>query len=33
LISNGFANKHVATATIAQQKFNDIFFAIRADML
>jgi hypothetical protein len=32
-LSNGSTNKHVSTATIAQQQRNDILFAIRAEML
>jgi hypothetical protein len=33
LLSNGFGNKHVSTATIAQQQWNGIFCALRAEVL
>jgi hypothetical protein len=33
LLSNNFAKKHVYTATIALQQRNDVFYAVRVEIL
>jgi hypothetical protein len=33
LLSNGFGNKHVSTAKIAQQQWNGIFRAVSVEIL
>jgi hypothetical protein len=33
LLINGYANKYVSTVKIAQQQWNGVFWAVRAEML
>jgi hypothetical protein len=33
VITNGYANKHVSTVTIALQQRNGVLYAVRAKML